>query len=374
VSLLLTPPLGTGLALCAAGRLVQCGHVSLRQRSFTLGLGTNTMRSSRVLTLVAGAALLAACGGGDSTGPSNNVAPTADFTYECSDLACTFTDRSTDTDGQITSQTWAFGDGATGTGLSPSHTYAQGGTFSVTVTAKDNGGKSTTSAPKVVTVTAPSAGGPTAAFTVTCSSLDCTVTNTSTATGSVVTWDWDFGDGSQTSTDQNPAPVHYNVTTPSTFTITLVVTSDGLTSQATKQVTVAPPADLTCSGGQACTLLLPQRSTVVVTLESSDCAVHGNTFVLTAPVNEVLFDDGCYAPTAPDPAATHPLNGGAAFDAGTELQAQVTSGFPGTTNAQLQVTGDYASGWTLKYDDGYVGPDEPDFNDLIITIKATPAP
>jgi PKD repeat protein len=329
------------------------------------------MRSSRLFVLVSSAALLAACS--DSNGPSgNNTPPTADFTFGCTDLQCTFTDRSSDADGSIASQAWNFGDGQTGAGAAPTHTYAAAGTYQVTVKATDNGGASTTSQAKSITVTAPSAGGPTASFTVSCASLDCTVTNTSTATGSVVTWAWNFGDGTQTSTDQDPAPVHYNVTTVSTFTITLVVTSDGLTSQATRQVTVAPAAGLTCSNGQACTLLLPQASTVVVTLESSSCAVHGNSFVLTAPVNEVLFDDGCYAATAPDPAATHQLNGGAAFTAGTELEAEVTSGFPGTTNAQLQVTGDYASGWTLNYDDGFVGPGEPDFNDLVITIKATP--
>jgi PKD repeat protein len=332
------------------------------------------MRSSRIFTLVSCAALLAACS--DSNGPSggNNTPPTADFTFGCTDLQCAFTDRSSDADGSIASVAWNFGDGQTGAGASPTHTYATAGTYQVTVKPTDNGGASTTSQAKSITVTAPSAGGPTARFTVSCASLDCTITNTSTATGSVVSWDWDFGDGAQTSTDQNPAPVHYNATTVSTFTIALVVTSDGLTSQATQQVTVAPPAGLTCTNGQACTLLLPQASTVAVTLQSSSCVVHGNKFVLTAPMNEVLFEDGCYAPTAPDPAATHPLNGGAAFTAGTELEAEVTSGFPGATNAQLQVTGDYASGWTLKYDDGYVGANEPDFNDLIITIKATPAP
>ena len=43
----------------------------------------------------------------------------------------------------------------------------------------------------------------------------------------------------------------------------------------------------------------------------------------------------------------------------------------GATTAQLQVTGDFASGWTLSFDDGFVGPGEPDFNDLVITVKAT---
>jgi PKD repeat protein len=332
------------------------------------------MRSSRVITLVTGVVLMAACGS-DSNGPNpNNAAPTADFTFECSDLTCTFTDHSADTDGSIASQAWAFGDTQTGSGTPANHTYAAAGTYSVTVKATDDGGASTTSAAKSVTVTAATAGGPHASFDVSCASLDCTLTNTSTAPGSVVTWAWNFGDGTQTSTDQNPAPVHYNVSAPTTFTITLVVTSDGVPSQATKQVSVSPAAGLTCSNGQACTLVLTAASTVIVTLESSDCEVHGNKFNLTAPVQETLFDDGCYAPVAPDPAASHPLNGGAAFTAGTELSAEVLSGFSGTTTPQLQVTGDFTNGWTLKYDDGFVGPNEPDFNDLVIFVKATPTP
>ena len=46
--------------------------------------------------------LVAACG--DSNGPDddpNNTAPTANFTWECTDLACTFTNLSSDADGTI---------------------------------------------------------------------------------------------------------------------------------------------------------------------------------------------------------------------------------------------------------------------------------
>ena len=51
------------------------------------------------------------------------------------------------------------------------------------------------------------------------------------------------------------------------------------------------------------------------------------------------------------------------------------NGKPGGVVADHQgVTGNFASGWTLSFDDGFVGPGEPDFNDLIITVKATPAP
>jgi PKD repeat protein len=327
------------------------------------------MRSQRVLPFVVAAALLAACGG-DSNGPSN-AAPTAAFTFACNQLACTFTDGSTDSDGTVASYSWNFGDQtAASTDKNPQHSYGAANTYHVTLTVTDNGG-ATGNVSHDVTVTAPAPGTPTAAFTVTCSATDCTVTDASTDDGSIASWAWDFGDG-QTSTDPAPAPHHYDVTEATPFTITLTVTDNtGLTATTSQDINVAPAAGLTCNG-QACTLLLPQASTVIVTLASHDCQVHGNTFVLTSPVQETLFTDGCYDPVAPDPAASHPLNGGAQFNANTELAAEVRSGFSGTTTPQLQVTGDYTNGWTLSYDDGFVGPGEPDFNDLVITIKATP--
>jgi PKD repeat protein len=328
------------------------------------------------MTIIAGTAWLAACGGGGTD--SSNTAPTANFTVDCTDLNCTFTDASSDNDGHVASVAWDFGDpttgalnSATGQPLSQApHLFSGANTFNVKLTATDDGG-ATSSKTTAVTVTAASPGGPTAAFDVTCGGLTCTVTNTSTATGSVVTWAWDFGDG-QTSTAQDPGDVTYGVTDPTTFTITLVVTSDGLTSQATHQVRVQPGATLTCNGSD-CTLGIDQKATVVVTLTSSDCQAHGNTFVITAPAVDTLFTDGCFSPVAPAAGSSFNLNNSLPYDAGTQLAAEVLTGVSGASNAQLKVTGNFASGWTLSFDDGFVGPGEPDFNDLIIKVYATPA-
>lgn len=333
------------------------------------------MRSSRVLTLAAGVAFLAACG--DSGGPSNN-APTAAFDDPtCTALACSFTGAaSTDGDGTIASYAWNFDDPTTGAANTAAtqdaaHTFSAAGTYTVALTVTDNDG-ATGTVSKDVTVSIP-AGSPTAAFTVSCSALDCTVTDASTdaAPGTITGWHWDFGDG-ESSDVQSPPAHHYDVAASTPFTVTLTVTdNDDLTGTATQTFNVSPAAGLVCNG-QACTLDLPQASTVVVTLVSHDCEIHGNSFVLTAPVEETLFEDGCYDPVSPDPAASHPLKNGDTFDAGTQLAAEVRSGFTGTTSPQLQVTGDYATGWTLKYDDGFVGPGEPDFNDLVMTVVATP--
>nr|MBA3445209.1 PKD domain-containing protein [Gemmatimonadales bacterium] len=55
-------------------------------------------------------------------------------------VACGFTDKSSDIDGTIAARRWDFGNGQTSTAVNPSITFAAAGTFSVTLTATDNGG------------------------------------------------------------------------------------------------------------------------------------------------------------------------------------------------------------------------------------------
>ncbi|MBV9831545.1 MAG: PKD domain-containing protein [Marmoricola sp.] len=84
-----------------------------------------------------------------------NTAPSAAFTSSCTDLGCSFdATGSSDGDGQVVSYAWTYGDGTTGTGVSPSHTYAAAGTYSVKLTVADNGG-ATDAVTHQVTVTAP---------------------------------------------------------------------------------------------------------------------------------------------------------------------------------------------------------------------------
>ncbi|MBM6402077.1 PKD domain-containing protein [Phycicoccus sp. MQZ13P-5] len=84
-----------------------------------------------------------------------NVPPTASFTSSCTDGSCSFDGTgSSDPDGTIASYAWTFGDGGTATTASPTHEYAESGTYSVGLTVTDNrGGTGTTT--KSVTVTVP---------------------------------------------------------------------------------------------------------------------------------------------------------------------------------------------------------------------------
>ena len=59
---------------------------------------------------------------------------------------------SRDPDGSIASYAWTFGNGTSGSGVTPSATYATAGTFTVTLTVTDNGG-ATNRASTTVTVT-----------------------------------------------------------------------------------------------------------------------------------------------------------------------------------------------------------------------------
>jgi PKD repeat protein len=317
----------------------------------------------------------------DSNDPDpagNNANPTADFTSKCTDLSCSFTDLSSDADGTVSTFNWEFGDGEVSTSESPSHGFAAGGDYSVKLTVTDNGGGTGTMT-KSVSLTAAVTGAPTAGFSVTCASLDCTFQDQSTdATGAIVAWAWEFGDGEQSGA-QNPPVHHYAATGRTVFEARLTVTDNaGLTSVTSQQITVSPPASLQCvdaaPGHQhfaSCDLVLEANATVSVKLESRSCDAHGDKFRITAPIPETLFTDGCYAPAV---GTSFALNGGAVFSAGTHLQADVVSGATNQLTAPaLHVSGAYPT-WTLSFDDGVGGSHEPDFNDLIMTVTATPAP
>jgi PKD repeat protein len=70
-----------------------------------------------------------------------NQLPTADFAASCTALACDFNAAlSSDPDGTITAYAWEYGDTATGTGQSSSHTYPAAGQYQVKLTVTDDRG------------------------------------------------------------------------------------------------------------------------------------------------------------------------------------------------------------------------------------------
>jgi len=84
-----------------------------------------------------------------------NLAPVANFNSQVNGLTVTFTDASTDNDGNIVSRSWNFGDGsALSTATNPTRTYAAAGTYNVSLTVTDNAGATHTKTASV-TVAAP---------------------------------------------------------------------------------------------------------------------------------------------------------------------------------------------------------------------------
>ena len=334
--------------------------------------------SLRGLALLVFVALSACGGGGGGSTPAANRAPTANFGFACVDLVCTFTSNSTDQDigDAVVSHSWTFGDGTTAvvTDPAPVHTFAAAGGYDVNLVVADRSGVSNNIVRRV-TVTAPAApAAPHANFDVSCNSLDCTFTDTTTfdAGSTLQSRLWDFGD-SVTLAATTPATHSYAATTLTTYTPKLTITDQaGKTSTSVKSVVVAPPAtSLNCAGGN-CVLNLTQASRVSAGLVSHSCSAQGNRVRITAPITEVLFPDGCVDPVGT--AVT--LNGGAVFAANTQLQIAIESGTLPSTSLTFQpairLTGDFANGWILTFDDGFGGPGEPDFNDMVILIKATP--
>jgi PKD domain/Divergent InlB B-repeat domain len=79
-----------------------------------------------------------------------NTPPNAVFTLACMGLGCSFdASGSADADGAIASYAWSFGDGASASGKTVSHTYARAGSYTVSLTVTDNAA-ATDSASKAV--------------------------------------------------------------------------------------------------------------------------------------------------------------------------------------------------------------------------------
>ena len=161
-----------------------------------------------------------------------NRPPQSDFNWDCENLACQFTDASTDDDGSIAGRSWSFGDGSTSEATNPSHTYAGPGSYTVTLTVSDDDGATDESSDQV-TVTSPPPlepnEAPQADFDVHCSRLTCTfVDKSKDDDGVIVSWQWSFGDGASSSERH---PVH-TYGQEGKYNVLLVVTDDRGASDA----------------------------------------------------------------------------------------------------------------------------------------------
>ncbi len=160
-----------------------------------------------------------------------NLPPTADPNGPYSGtvgVAVTFDGSgSSDPDGSIVSYVWDFGDGSTGNGVAPSHTYATSGTFTVSLTVTDNAG-ATDTATTSATIgmgNQPPVADPNGPYTGEVGiPLTFDGTGSSDPDGTIVSYDWDFGDGT-VMLDAGPTPSHAYAAE-GTYNVTLTVTDD----------------------------------------------------------------------------------------------------------------------------------------------------
>jgi PKD repeat protein len=124
--------------------------------------------------------------------PPPPVTLVASFDFNCTRLTCNFSAGASWARDGIAGYGWDFGDGTSASGVNAQHTYAAKGTYKVTLTVTDTGGRSATSTQTVSITELP----PTASFTFTCAGLTCTFdASASTDDGTIQSYEWDFGDG-----------------------------------------------------------------------------------------------------------------------------------------------------------------------------------
>ena len=172
------------------------------------------------------------------TAPDVNVAPItnagSDITAEIDEVITFDGSQSSDPDGSITDYSWDFGDGTTGTGINPTHSYSTEGTYTVTLTVTDDLSLTSTDT-LTVTVTPILGDTPTAIISVNSTNayLGFPINfdgSQSTDDGIIVDYSWDFGDGT-TGTGIN---IDHIFTTEGLYNVTLTVTDDSnLTGNAT---------------------------------------------------------------------------------------------------------------------------------------------
>lgn len=218
---------------------------------------------------------------------------------------------------------WTFGDGGTSTLMSPTHTYATGGTYNVCLvmnTANSAGITCTDTTCQTITVLAPGCYA-TAGFTNTVAGNTATFTNTSTcASCATQSYIWDFGDATS-STLASPA---HTYATAGVYTVCLIINGTYGTGGLTCSDTICSTVNIFPASGCLA------NSTFTFTTNGLQANFTSNSTCLscTNPTYSWNFGDGSLPATSPNPVHTY-------------------SG-PGTYNVCLIFTGTSSSGGTCK--------------------------
>ncbi|GGD74282.1 hypothetical protein GCM10011412_09920 [Maribacter cobaltidurans] len=163
-------------------------------------------------------------------------APESAFSYVVDNLNVSFDSSNSSDNLGIESFTWDFGDGNGSTMANPSHTYAEAGVYTVSLTVTDIDGLSDTTSQQVTVTVDNSLPVALASSNVNVGlaplSIQFTGSNSTDDIG-VVSYAWDFGDGG-TATGADP---NYSYTVPGTYNAILTVT-DGDGNWASETLTI----------------------------------------------------------------------------------------------------------------------------------------
>ena len=203
----------------------------------TSGNFNGSLDDVAVYTQALGAGEISAHYAAGSSGTVVNQPPKAAFDLSSDGLSITADGSdSSDSDGNVASYAWTFGDGSSGTGKSVDHNYTTAGTYDVKLTVTDDQG-GTDSITKSVTVAAANQP-PTAAFDLSADdlSISADASDSADSDGSISSYAWTFGDGSS----GTGKSVDHDYTTAGTYDVKLTVTDNqGGTDSITKSVTVS---------------------------------------------------------------------------------------------------------------------------------------
>lgn len=142
---------------------------------------------------------------------------------------------------RVAAYEWDFGDGTSDTGVAPSHTFKQSGTYTVTLRATGaNGAVDETRQDLIVTNTPPRAvlDAPTSGRSGV--ELSFSAARSTDPNGRITEAAWDFGDGTSPTGGRE---VRHTFARPGTYTVTLQVSDDeGVPDAAVHTVTISAPA------------------------------------------------------------------------------------------------------------------------------------